>query len=112
MRSVVQVARAIARNRPLARVVLAYAVFSGTQNAAWIGMLVYAYARGGAATASAVAVVQLVPAALVAPLAAGLADRRAPSRVLPAKTRLLRCARQGRLALDVEPDRHLHGPGL
>ena len=82
MASVVPVVRAIARNRALARVVLAYAVFAATQNAAWIGMLVYAFARGGAATAGAVAVVQLVPAALVAPLAAGLADRRAPSRVL------------------------------
>jgi MFS family permease len=82
MESVVRVVRAIADNRPLARVVLAYAVFAATQNAAWIGMLVYAFAQGGATTAGVVAVVQLGPAALVAPLAAGLADRRAPSLVL------------------------------
>jgi MFS family permease len=80
--SVVRVGAAIARNGPLTRVVLAYAVFAATQNAAWIGMLVYAFAQGGATTAGVVAVVQLLPAALVAPLAAGLADRRAPSRVL------------------------------
>jgi hypothetical protein len=40
MGSAVQVVGAIARNRALARVVLAHAVFSATQNAAWIGMLV------------------------------------------------------------------------
>jgi hypothetical protein len=82
MESVLHLLGAIVGNRPLARVMLAYAVFAGTQNAAWMGMLVFAFARGGAATAGAVAVAQLVPAALVAPVAAGLADRRAPSRVL------------------------------
>jgi hypothetical protein len=82
MGSVIQVVGAIAHNRALARVVLAYAVFGATQNAAWIGMLVYAFARGGATTAGAVAVLQLVPAAVFAPLAAGLADRRTPSLVL------------------------------
>jgi MFS family permease len=82
MESVVRVLGAIARNRPLARVLLAYAVFAATQNAAWIGMLVYAFAQGGATAAGVVAVMQLGPAALVAPLAAGLADRRAPSHVL------------------------------
>jgi hypothetical protein len=59
-------------------------MFTGTQNAVWIGMLVYVFARGAAATACAVAVLQLVPAALVALVAASLADQRTPSGMLTA----------------------------
>jgi MFS family permease len=81
---VAQAVGAIVGNRPLARTLLAYAMFAATQNAVWIGMLVYAFARGGAATAGAVAVLQLVPAALVAPVAASLADQRTPSGMLTA----------------------------
>ena len=77
-----RVVAAVARNRALAAVMLAYAVFSATQNAVWIAMLVYAYDRGGAGTAGAVAVAQLVPAALLAPVAAAVADRRSPGGVL------------------------------
>jgi MFS family permease len=77
-----QVLGAIARNRSLASVMLAYAVFSATQYAVWIAMLVYAYGRGGAATAGAVAVAQLLPAVLLAPVAATVADRRSPVGVL------------------------------
>jgi CRP-like cAMP-binding protein len=77
-----RVVGAVARNRALAVVMLAYGVFSATQNAVWIAMLVYAYGRGGAGTAGAVAVAQLVPAALLAPVAAAVADRRSPVGVL------------------------------
>ena len=70
------------RNRALTRVMLAYAVFTATQYSVWIAMLVYAYDRGGAGTAGAVAVAQLLPAALLAPVAATVADRRSPGSVL------------------------------
>src|SRR5215207_4846178 len=82
MRSLVRVVAAVARNRALTAVLVAYGVFSATQNAAWIGMLVYAYDRGGAGTAGAVAIAQLLPAALLAPVAAAIADRRSPVGVL------------------------------
>src|SRR5215216_2210086 len=82
MRSLVRVVAAVARNRALTAVLVAYGAFSATQNAAWIAMLVYAYDRGGAGTAGAVAIAQLLPAALLAPVAAAVADRRSPVGVL------------------------------
>ena len=82
MRSLGRVVAAVARNRALTAVMVAYGVFSATQNAVWIGMLVYAYDRGGAGTAGAVAIAQLLPAALLAPVAAAIADRRSPVGVL------------------------------
>jgi hypothetical protein len=84
MRALVHVVAAVARNRALTAVMVAYGVFSATQNAAWIAMLVYAYDRGGAPTAGAVAIAQLLPAALLAPVAAAVADRRSPVGVLVA----------------------------
>ena len=70
--------RALAGNKGLRRVVAGYALFTLTQYSVWIAMLVYAYSRGGAAIAGLVALAQLVPAALLAPVFAALADRRSP----------------------------------
>jgi Major Facilitator Superfamily/Cyclic nucleotide-binding domain len=70
--------RSLAGNTALTRVVGGYALFTVTQYSVWVAMLVYAYRHGGAAVAGLVAVAQLVPAAVLAPIAAALADRRSP----------------------------------
>ena len=70
--------RSLAGNRALLRVVGGYVLFTLTQYSVWVAMLVYAYRHGGAAVAGLVALAQLAPAAVLAPIAAAVADRRSP----------------------------------
>jgi len=77
-----RVVRAILRNPALRRVELAFLLFNTVEYATWIAILLYAYAAIGAASVGVVAVIQLIPAAIVAPLAASLADRLPRRRVL------------------------------
>ncbi len=72
----------VARSPLLLRVVVAYAAFTVTEYAAWIAVLVYAYGHGGVTAAGLVALAQLVPAAVAAPLFATIADRRSPVLLL------------------------------
>ncbi|HET6507508.1 MAG TPA: MFS transporter [Baekduia sp.] len=73
---------ATARNRRLLRVGAAYAAFIGVEAGAWVALLVYAYQRGGASAASAIALVQLIPSVALAPWVGSLADRHPAGRVL------------------------------
>ena len=91
---------ALAGNSALRRVVGAYALFVLTEYSVWIAMLVYAYSRGGATIAGVVALAQLVPAALLAPVFAALADRRSPV-ILLAGGYLVQAAAMGATAIAI-----------
>jgi MFS family permease len=69
------VARTVSGNRGLLRVELAFVGFNIAEWATWVSILAFAYQVGGAPATGLVAVVQLVPAALVAPLASVTGDR-------------------------------------
>jgi hypothetical protein len=78
----VGVVRTVSGNPGLLRVELAFVGFNVAEWATWVSILAFAYQVGGAAATGLVALVQLVPAALVAPLAAVAGDRYRRERVL------------------------------
>ena len=78
------VIRAALRAPQLRRLVGAFLLFSIGEWATWIGIIVYAYGRGGAGEAGLVACVIFVPSILVAPAASLFGDRFPRARVLAA----------------------------
>jgi MFS family permease len=70
------VLRRVVGSRVLRRIEVAFLGFSCAEHGVWVAMIVYAYQQGGTSEAGAIAVVQLLPAAVVAPWASRLADRR------------------------------------
>jgi hypothetical protein len=79
----VGVVRTVSGSPGLLRVELAYVGFNVAEWATWVSILAFAYEVGGAAATGLVALVQLVPAALVAPLAAVAGDRSRSSTAWP-----------------------------
>ncbi len=78
------VVRAVAADPRLRRLEAAYLLFALTEYATWLAVTVWAYQRGGAREAGVAAFVQLVPAGLVAPVAATAGDRVRRDRMLAA----------------------------
>jgi MFS family permease len=74
--------RAVLRLRSLRRLVPAFLAFSVTEWASWIGVVVFAYSRGGPSEAGIVAGVVFLPSIIVAPAASMFGDRWPRARVL------------------------------
>ena len=66
---------AAVRRPSIRRALLAYLAFSVAEWATWVALLIWAFDRKGVGGASLISIVQLAPAVVVAPLAAGLGDR-------------------------------------
>ena len=77
-----QVAIAALRNRAIRATLVAFLFFSVAEWTRWVALLVYGFDRGGAAGSGLIAVIQLVPAAILTPFTSSLADRFHRPRVL------------------------------
>jgi MFS family permease len=64
------------------RILVAFGLFRTSEMATWIALLVWAFDRGGTAATSIIAVGQLVPATIAAPLGSVLTDRMPRLRAL------------------------------
>ena len=74
----------VIRQPALRRVLASYLAFHVAEFSTWVAILLYAYERTGPASVGVVALIQLLPAALVAAPAASLGDRYPRERVLTA----------------------------
>ncbi len=78
----IRAVRGVVGNRSLRRVGIAFALFNAAEAATWIAILVYAYDRGGSSTAGVVGFLLLLPAGVLAPVAAALGDRYRRERLV------------------------------
>jgi MFS family permease len=78
----IRAARLTAADPRLGRAVMAFLLFGVAEFGTWVAILVYAFEVGGATAVGLAALVQLVPAAIVAPFAATLGDRHPRDLVL------------------------------
>ncbi|MEI6363800.1 MAG: MFS transporter, partial [Actinomycetes bacterium] len=69
------VLRALRSRSGLRRVLLAYALFGLVDLGTWFAIILFAFARGGPKLAGLVAVCEVLPAAFIAPLLAGIAEK-------------------------------------
>ena len=72
----------ISRNHALARLLVAYLLRMVAEFGEWLALLIYAYDRGGASSAAAVALLQLLPSILLAPVITAHLSRLGPGRLL------------------------------
>ncbi|MEP6757820.1 MAG: MFS transporter [Actinomycetota bacterium] len=78
----VRAVRGVFRNRSIRRMQLAFLLFNVAEPAMWVAILVYAFNQGGTRAVGFVSILCLVPAGLLAPIAAGLGDRFPRERVV------------------------------
>ena len=70
------------RSPDIAKALVAYFAFTITEWAAFIALIVYAYEDGGSMMVGLVSLLQLIPAAVIAPIGSVLGDRHRRERVL------------------------------
>jgi hypothetical protein len=76
--------REVARNADIRRVQIAWAAFTAANGCLAVALLVFAYEQGGAVGVAALGVVQMLPSAIVSPIATGLGGRDRRDRILAA----------------------------
>ena len=78
------VVRVIGHNSALARLMSAFLAMTVVEYGEWITLLVYAYAHGGASAAGLVALAQLIPSIVLAPIISAHGTRMGVARLLVA----------------------------
>ncbi|HEY5167856.1 MAG TPA: MFS transporter [Thermoleophilia bacterium] len=82
LRSTLGVFATAFRNRSLLLVELAWLAFNSAEWGVWLTLMVWAYTYGGAAAASLIVIVQLVPSIFISPYLGAITDRARAGRVL------------------------------